>query len=50
MLNVEFLQYLNLALKQSTLSETQQDQLWFDTKTLLDSKTLNEIQNELAKV
>ncbi len=50
MSNFEFLQYLNLALKQSGLAENKQDQIWVDTKNLLDTKSLDEIQKELSKI
>ncbi|MFD2018086.1 hypothetical protein ACFSF7_00165 [Ligilactobacillus acidipiscis] len=46
---MEFLQYLNLALKQSDLMDEQQDQIWIDTKILLDERTLEEVQELLAE-
>lgn len=49
MFTIEFLQYLNLALKQSDLMDEQQDQIWIDTKILLDERTLEEVQELLAE-
>ncbi|GAW63337.1 hypothetical protein [Ligilactobacillus acidipiscis] len=49
MFTMEFLQYLNLALKQSDLMDEQQDQIWIDTKILLDERTLEEVQELLAE-
>lgn len=50
MTSLEFLQYLNLALKQSDLSESKQNEIWIAAKALLDTKTLNEIQDALTKI
>lgn len=47
---LDFLKYLNLALKQSDLSEEKQDKIWFDVKSLLDSYTLEEVQEKLSNL
>lgn len=43
----DFLKYLNLALKENGLDEKKQDEIYFNTKELLDRHTVDEIQEKL---